>query len=138
MFTTEVLRAPRLSVTAAVAFTLGSCALAANAQTAGNTPPCAADKGAVTVTSDQMRQQLVHLTPVYPVSAPAGASGTVVLNVVVDCTGKVTNNTVASGPEALASASSAAVNTWTYKPYLVNGVAVPVQSTVVLTFGLNK
>jgi TonB family protein len=85
-----------------------------------------------------MRQRLIYMAPVYPVTAPVGVSGTVVLNIVVDCTGKVISDTVASGSDPMASASVTAVNNWTYQPYLVNGTVVQVQTTVTLTFGQGK
>ena len=92
------------------------------------------------VASDVMRKQLTYLEdPVYPASAKtAGTTGTVVLNVVIDTTGAVITDTVASGSDPFASAAVAAVNNWTYKPYLVNGTAVQVQTTVTVTFSLGK
>lgn len=103
----------------------------------GNSAGCG---GPVIVPSDVMRQRLIYLAPVYPSPAgqPPGVFGTVVLNIVVDCNGKVISNTVASGPDPLTSASVTAVNNWIYKPYLVNGIAVKAQTTVILTFSQGK
>jgi protein TonB len=41
-----------------------------------------------------------------------------------------------SGPDALAQATMDAVRWWRYEPYLVNGRAVAVQTTVELDFRL--
>jgi outer membrane biosynthesis protein TonB len=38
----------------------------------------------------------------------------------------------------MADAATAAVNSWMYKPYLVNGNPVEVQTTVTITFGGGK
>jgi len=103
----------------------------------GNSSGCG---GPVIVPSDVMRQRLIYLAPVYPSPAdqPSGLFGTVVLNIMVDCNGNVISDTVVSGPDRLSSASVAAVNTWIYKPYLVNGTAVKAQTTVTLTFSPGK
>ena len=94
----------------------------------------------VIVASDVMRQQLIYVEPpAYPSTAKsAGTTGTVVLSVVVDATGKVASCAVVSGPATFTSAAVAAVNNWTYKPYVVNGSAVPVQTTVTVAFSLGK
>lgn len=94
----------------------------------------------MSVSSDQMTKLLTYVEePVYPSSAKSsGTTGTVVLNVVVDCAGKVESETVVSGPAAFTSSAATAVNNWTYKPYLVNGTAVKVQTVVTVTFSLGK
>lgn len=92
--------------------------------------------GMMVVDGDTMRRQLV--TMVSPKSTPEGTYGTVVLDIVVDCNGKVASNTVRSGPTALTSAVMTAVNQWVYKPYVVNGVPVEVQTTVTMIYGPGK
>lgn len=133
MLTTAVLRSWRLFVIAAATFVSVSSASAGIVATSAGS-----GDGPVTVPGDEMRQRLTYLAPVYPSPATPPTYGTVVLNIVVDCSGKVISDTVASGSDPLASASVAAVNTWTYKPYLVNGTPVKVQTTVTLTFGAGK
>ena len=94
----------------------------------------------LSVPSDEMTKLLTHLEePVYPSSAKsAGITGIVVLNVVVDSAGKVESDTVVSGPSAFTGSAVSAVNSWIYKPYLVNGSAVKVQTLVTVTYSLGK
>jgi hypothetical protein len=98
---------------------------------------CGQNSVPVVVSGDVMRNQLT--TPEQTANPPSPkaivGSGTVVLSIVIDCTGKVFSDTVVSGPDDMAAAAMAAVNTWTYNPYLVNGSAVEVQTTVIITFG---
>jgi periplasmic protein TonB len=63
-------------------------------------------------------------------------SGAVVMMAKVDKDGKVTELKVISGPEILRVAALDAVRQWTYKPYLLNGRPVFVQTTVTVMFSL--
>ena len=73
--------------------------------------------------------------PVYPAAALADhITGVVVMQVLVDGEGKVEDATVVSGPNSLRDASVTAVRQWTYRPYLINGNPVEVQSTVTINF----
>jgi TonB family protein len=74
--------------------------------------------------------------PVVPEEARrAHVSGSPVLRVIVDRTGHVESVTVISGPEMLRAAWVDAVRRWVYKPYLVDGVAVRVETTVTINMG---
>jgi len=88
------------------------------------------------VSSDVERQLLT--APQQTANPPSPKDigvGTVVLSIVVDCSGKVISDTVvSSGSDSMTSAAMAAVNTWIYKPYLVNGNPVEVQTTVTISF----
>ncbi len=90
----------------------------------------------LTVSSDEMRKLLTFVeAPTYPPSElAAGTTATVVLNVVVDSTGRVESSTATSGPDNFADSAVKAVKHWTYKPYLVNGTAVEVQTVVTVNF----
>ena len=103
----------------------------------GSGAGCGATSQPVSVSGDAMRQLLTSVQQTAnPPSPKDPGTGTVVLSIVIDCTGKIISDTVVSSGSALmASAAMAAVNTWTYTPYLVNGTAVEVQTTVVITFG---
>ncbi len=78
--------------------------------------------------------------PVYPVEAKQKAiQGAVVLHVIVSETGTVEQiATLQSPDEALTRSAITAVQQWTYKPFLLNGTAVPVESTVTVTYSLAK
>jgi TonB family protein len=77
------------------------------------------------------------VAPVYPPDAKAaGVSGTVVLQCTISKEGRVVNLNVVSGPALLQQSAIDAVRQWRYRPYLVNGEAVEVQTTVNLIFTL--
>ncbi len=78
--------------------------------------------------------------PVYPVEAKGKAvQGAVVLHVIVDETGKVEQASMISSPDPLLTESAiSAVKQWIYKPFLLNGSAVPVESTVTVTYSLSR
>jgi len=92
----------------------------------------------ITVPGDVMERRVIHkFLPEYPQSAKrAGVQGTVVLEAVVGPQGEVERVKPVSGPDALAQATMDAVRWWRYEPYLVNGRAVAVQTTVELDFRL--
>jgi protein TonB len=58
----------------------------------------------------------------------------VVLAATIDDEGKVMSVSVVSGPEKLRDAALTAVRQWTYKPYLLNGKPVFVQTVVSVIF----
>lgn len=75
--------------------------------------------------------------PSYPAIAKAARiSGTVVLSATISKTGTIENLTVVSGPQMLSQAAIDAVRQWRYKPYLLNGEPVEVQTQVNVNFTL--
>ena len=62
-------------------------------------------------------------------------NGTVVLDAVIGPDGHVANLNVLSGPEALRGCVLDAVSQWTYKPYLLNGAPIDVETTITVSFG---
>jgi TonB family protein len=75
--------------------------------------------------------------PQYPAIAKAAqVQGTVVLQATVSKEGTVENLRVINGPPMLQSAAMNAVRTWTYKPYLLNGEPVEVETQVNVVFSL--
>jgi protein TonB len=81
--------------------------------------------------------KLGGMTPQYPAIAKAQRiEGTVVLHVAISTEGAVEEVTPISGPEALRDAAVEAVKTWRYKPYLLNGKPVEVDSQVYVPFKL--
>ena len=73
----------------------------------------------------------------YPVPRCGEPSGQVVTRAIINPEGKVEKLTVISGPEARRDANLKALRQWTYKPYLLNGTAVWVQTmiTINIDFG---
>ena len=59
-----------------------------------------------------------------------------VLSATISKSGTIENLTLVSGPAMLAQAAEDAVKQWRYKPYLLNGEPVEVQTQVNVTFSL--
>jgi len=77
--------------------------------------------------------------PVYPVIAKAaGISGTVTLAAIISKTGTIENLRVTGGPVMLQQAALDAVSTWRYRPYLLDGQPVEVETTVSVIFTLQR
>lgn len=75
--------------------------------------------------------------PVYPSSArQIGLEGKVVIDTVIDPTGKVTNMKVVSGPPLLQRAALDAVRNWKYDPSYLNDKPVAVQMFITVEFRL--
>ena len=75
--------------------------------------------------------------PQYPAIARAArVQGTVVLAATISRSGTIENLHVISGPPMLAPAAEEAVRTWRYRPYLLNGEPVEVETTVKVIFNL--
>lgn len=82
-------------------------------------------------------QAIVQVPPVYPADAKAaGVQGTVVLHAVVSRDGEIEDLQVVSGPGELAGSAVDAVRQWKYKPYLLNGEPVEVETTVNVNYTL--
>jgi TonB family protein len=93
----------------------------------------------VTVADDVIAGNLVDkITPVYPpVAKAAGVTGTVVLEAEISTTGTIEGLRVLSGPPLLRQAAFDAVRYWRYRPYMVQGEPVRVQTTVNVIFSLS-
>jgi protein TonB len=77
--------------------------------------------------------------PTYPAIAKAARiQGTVVLQATISRNGTIENLRVISGPPMLQSAAEAAVRGWRYKPYLLNGDPVEVETQVNVVFSLGS
>jgi TonB family protein len=94
----------------------------------------------VMVKADVMQKQIVtKVPPVYPQEAKAERiQGKVVLEAVIGKDGHVEHLKVVSGPKELQQSALDAVRQWVYKPYLVNGNAVDVTTTVNVTYTLSE
>ncbi len=77
--------------------------------------------------------------PVYPAIAKAtGAQGTVVLAATISRSGTIENLRVVGGPQMLQQAAIDAVSVWRYRPYLLNGEPVEVETTINVIFKLQN
>jgi len=80
---------------------------------------------------------IIHkTTPVYPKFAQdAHITGTVMLKATITKQGTIEGIQVLSGPKLLAPAAVDAVKTWKYKPYMLDGQPVAVETNVTIVFG---
>ena len=77
--------------------------------------------------------------PVYPPIAKAmGAQGTVVLAATISRAGTIQNLHVVEGPSVLRDAALDAVKTWRYRPYLLDGQPVEVETTINVIFNMYR
>ena len=75
--------------------------------------------------------------PAYPSAALAmRVEGTVELLATISKSGDITNVKVLSGDSQLSKAASTAVKQWKYKPYLLNGEPVEIQTPITINFKL--
>jgi len=105
-------------------------------------PPPPADPGRrdpIRVGGPIQQGKLIHkVDPDYPeVARQARIQTTILLEVVVNGQGEVTNVKVLRGHPALDQAAIDAVKQWRYSPTLLNGEAVPVITTVSVAFALS-
>jgi protein TonB len=77
--------------------------------------------------------------PLYPTAAKQqGIQGTVLLKAVIGADGTVRELHVIDGHPLLAPAAIEAVKRWKYKPYYVKGKQVEVETTIAVSFRLEK
>jgi protein TonB len=80
-----------------------------------------------------------RMEPTYPTLAKqARVQGEVVLSAVIDTNGQIQNLQLVSGHPMLVPAAIAAVKQWRYKPYLLNGQPVEVETTITVIFNLTS
>jgi protein TonB len=86
------------------------------------------------------RGLLVHrVEPTYPPLAKAARiQGEVVLSAVISVNGDIENLQLVSGHPMLVPAALTAVRQWRYKPYLLNGQPVEVETTITVIFSLTS
>ena len=75
--------------------------------------------------------------PIYPPMAKnARVSGTVVIQATISRNGTIENSHVVSGPAMLRQSALDAVKTWRFRPYLLSGEPVEVETTVNVNFAM--
>lgn len=80
-----------------------------------------------------------RIEPRYPaIARQIRLQGTVVLNAIISREGNIERVDVASGPALLAASAKEAVEQWKYRPYLLNGAPVEVQTQITVNFALER
>ena len=94
----------------------------------------------VRISQGVTRGLLIHkVEPAYPPLARAArVQGEVVLSAVIDTSGQITNLQLVSGHPMLVPSAISAVRQWRYKPYLLNGQPVEVETTITVIFSLSS
>ena len=94
----------------------------------------------IRVASGVAEAHLIHeVQPEYPPEAGRERiEGTVVLLAVISSDGIVQDVKVVSGLPILAQAAIAAVKQWRYKPYLLNGAPVEIDSRITINFTMSR
>jgi len=105
-------------------------------------PPRPAEDGPsqIKVAGQVAAAQIVsQVPPLYPeLARKAAVEGTVVLQMLIGKDGKVERLDLVSGPQLLVQSAMDAVRQWKYKPTLLNGEPVMVDSTVSVVFKLAR
>jgi protein TonB len=96
--------------------------------------------GPVHLSSTLVQGLLVYKTmPAYPAIAKVThKEGTVVLQATISKAGTIENLHVISGEPMLRQAALDAVSHWRYRPYLLNGQPVEVETTVNVIFKMTQ
>jgi TonB family protein len=90
------------------------------------------------VGGDVKQAELISkVAPLYPAMAKTQhVSGNVMVDALIDATGRVTTMKVVSGPTLLHQAAMDALKQWKYQPATLDGKAVPMHLTVTIQFRL--
>jgi protein TonB len=84
-------------------------------------------------------RKILSVSPEYPAHARAArVQGIVILEAVLDETGRVDRLRILRSTPLLDEAAMSAVRQWRYTPTLLNGVPVPVLMTITVRFTLNE
>ena len=89
-------------------------------------------------TSTMLQGSLIHrVEPIYPpLARTAHIQGPVLLAAVIGKDGSMTELRAISGPPMLVRAAIDAVSQWRYKPYILNGEAIEVDTQITVNFVL--
>jgi TonB family protein len=83
---------------------------------------------------------LIHkVEPQYPLEAKEkGIQGVVLLKVLIDRNGNIASCEQVEGDPVLGKASTEAVTQWKYRPYLLNGEPVDVETVIKVSFHMKQ
>jgi protein TonB len=80
---------------------------------------------------------LRRMQPVYPhLAITTHTQGSVVLSALINTRGEIEGLQVVSGSPLLVQAALEAVRQWRYRPYILNGTPIEVQTQVTVNFSL--
>jgi periplasmic protein TonB len=101
--------------------------------------PISAAPKRIRISQGVTRGSLIQkIEPAYPVIArTARIQGEVVLAAIISKTGEIQNLVLVSGHPMLVPAAIEAVRQWRYRPFLLNGEPVEVDTTITVTFQLS-
>ena len=138
MFRIQTFLTPQTIALVAIAL-LASCLEVGFAQSNAPTPS-ETSPGKVRVSTGVMLGLVEHKTmPIYPDEAmKKGIRGDVIFKVEVDETGKVTLIVPVDGDPLLLAAGNDSLLTFHFRPYLLNGTPVKVQSQLGFHFSMEK
>jgi periplasmic protein TonB len=89
-------------------------------------------------TSSILEGSLIHRVPRYPpLARSVRVQGAVVLAAVIGKEGTIENLRLISGHPMLVPAANAAVSQWRYRPYILNGEAIEVETQITVNFILS-
>lgn len=88
------------------------------------------------IVSSAMDAMLINkVVPEYPqIARLAGVQGEVKLHAIIARDGTIQSLSVTSGPEMLREAALRAVTQWRYRPYILNGETVEVETVITVNF----
>jgi len=97
-------------------------------------------EGALRVSSGTMQANLISKPdPIYPdIAKAAHVQGAVTFHAIVSKTGAVEALNVIDGPAMLGQSSMEAVRQWKYKPFLLNGEPVRVETTITVNYTIGN
>jgi protein TonB len=107
-----------------------------NLFTTGPTTNANVRLGPKRVVSQLTEAQLLNkVEPVYPrIAVLSGVQGQVLLHAIIARNGTIQSLNVISGPPLLIRAATDAVSQWRYRPYVLNGEAVEVETFITVNF----
>src|SRR6185437_10095284 len=101
-----------------------------------NMPPPPKPQKPLKVGGNVQEANLIHkVMPQYPIIAKtAHVQGTVVFHAIIGKDGTIQQLTYMSGPQMLVPSARSAISQWRYRPTMLNGEAVEVDTTISIDF----
>lgn len=103
-------------------------------------PPVQPDRPRVKLSEGVLEAQLIsRIEPQYPpLAVQTKTQGTVTLRAIISRDGRITSLTVLSGHPLLVQAALAAARQWRYRPTMLNGEPVEVETSITVIFRLRE